>query len=308
MRRALLVSSLGLLAAAGCGSGRAGVVSWVNRPLPLYDTPSPKLIRYPTTAPLCRAAALRVSRGHDGAAAGNDSEPFLFTNTGSLTCLLRGYPTVTAETSTGSRVTLHPRHGTFFGPFVAADLAPGHHVFLDFGTSSGCEGGDKPIVRYLDLRFTLPQGGTVAAGKASFWRQCGLDMSGFGLPARYGPLPARPGALGTLRAAIHVPARLRAGAKELDFAVTLANPTAKTVRLAPCPGYTIGFYTPSLSVHRSYALDCDSVHAIPARGHVVFAIRLALPRPLPPDPVAKLGWSLDTPNGPFAGRGLVVAK
>lgn len=308
MRRALLVSSLGLLAVAGCGSGRAAVVPWVNRPLPLYRAPEPKLIRYPTTAPLCRAAALRVSQGRGGAAAGNDSEPLLFTNAGSRTCLLRGYPAVTAETSAGSRVTLHTRRGTFFGPFIPADLAPGRHVFLDFGTSTGCEGGTKPIVRYRDLRFTLPQGGTVAGGQATLWRQCGLDMSGFGLPARYGPLPARPGSVGTLRAAIHVPARLRAGAKELEFAVTLSNPTGKSVRLAPCPGYTMGFYTPSMSVHRSFALNCDSVHAIPAHGSARFAMRLALPRPLPPGPVAKLGWSLDTPNGPFAGRGLVVAK
>lgn len=308
MRRALLVSSLGLLAAAGCGSGHAGVAPWVDRPLPLYRAPDPKLIRYSTTAPPCRAGELRVSQGQEGAAAGNAAEPLLFTNAGSRTCVLRGYPTVTAETSAGGRVTLRPRHGTFFGPFVAADLAPGRHVFLDFGTSIGCEGGTKPIVRYRDLRFTLPQGGTVAGGRATLWRQCGLDMSGFGLPARYGPPPARPGTVGTLRAGIQIPAHLRAGAKELDFAVTLSNPTGKTVRLAPCPGYTVGFYTPNMSVHRSFALNCDSVHAIPAHGHAGFAMRLALPRPLPPGPVAKLGWSLDTPNGPFAGRGLVVAK
>lgn len=308
MRRALLVSSLGFLAAAGCGSGHAGVAPWVDRPLPLYRAPGPKLIRYPTTAPPCRGGELRVSQGRGGAAAGNDSEPLLFTNTGSRTCLLRGYPAVTAETSAGSRVTLHPRHGTFFGPSVAADIAPRRHVFLVFGTSGGCQGGAKPVVRYRDLRFTLPQGGTVAGGQSTLSRQCGLDMSGFGLPARYAPLRPRPGSVGTLRAAIQIPSHLRAGAKELDFTVTLRNPTGETVRLAPCPGYTMGFYAPNMSVHRSFGLDCDSVHAIPAHGRADFAMRLALPRPLPRDPAVKVGWSIDTPNGPFAGRGLVVGK
>ena len=178
-------------------------------------------------------------------------------------------------------------------------------MFLDFGTGTGCQGGTKPVVRYRNVVFELPEGGRVAAPRVSLRAQCGLDMSEFGLPARYGPLRARPGTPGTLRAVIHL-RRIRAGAEEVGFTVTLGNPTATPVRLRPCPGYTEAVYARDVAVHRSFRLDCDSVREIPARGHVRYAMRLALPRGLVAGPV-KLSWNLDTPNGPFAGRGLVVA-
>lgn len=309
MRRGLLFFLLGVAALTGCASGgsarAAGPVPWVDRPLPLYHVPAAKPIRYPTTAPPCRAGQLRVSQGHLGGAAGNEAEPFLFTNIGSNTCLLRGYPTVSAETATGSRQALHPHHGIFFGPLVPTDLPRGHHAFLDFGTGTGCDGGAGPVVRYRQLAFALPQGGVVRAGKATIAEQCGLTMSDFGLPERYaGPRPGTPGAL---RAGVHLTARLRTGSTDLRYTVTLSNPTAKAVRLKPCPGYTEGVYTSGLAVHRSFALDCGAVHVIPAHGHVVYAMRLALPHGLAAG-VVKLGWNLDTANGPFAGKGLVVTK
>jgi Domain of unknown function (DUF4232) len=315
MRRALLVSLLGVATLAGCASGHspgaAGAVPWVDRPLPLYHTPDPKLIRYATDAPPCRAGQLRVSQGQGGAATGNESEPLLFTNLGSRTCLLRGYPSVSAEASTGLRQTLRPRHGTFFGPFIPANLRPGRRVILDFGTSTGCEGGTKPVVRYRNLVFTLPAGGEVAAGRVSIWEQCGLDMSAFGLPARYGPRRARPGTPGTLGVSLQLAARVRSGATALSYTVTLRNPTATPVELDPCPGYTESAYSasrPGLVVRRSFALNCNAVHVIPAHGHVVYAMRLALPRALPAgSPAVKFGWSLDTATGPFAGKVLVVA-
>lgn len=312
MRRGFLVSLLGLAAVSGCASshasGPAAAVPWVNRPRPLYRFPGPKLIRYPTNAPLCGAGQLRVSQGQDGAATGNDSEQLLFTNISSRPCLLRGYPTVSAASPGASRRTLHPRHGTFFGPYVPANLRPGRHVFLDFGTSSGCEGGDRPIVHYRDLVFTLPTGGAVAARTVSIWEQCGLDVSTFGLPAWYTPVRSPAGTPGALQATAHVPAQLLPGAKELDYVVRLSNPTATPVRLTPCPGYTQSVYTRTLIVHRSFALNCNSVHRIPAHGHVSYAMRLRLPHPLPAGrAIVKFGWSLDTPTGPFAGRALLVA-
>lgn len=310
MRR-VLVSALMLAVVAGCASSRsprrAGVVPWVNRPLPLYRTPAPKLIPYSASAPRCRPGQLRITEGQGGAATGNDSEPLLFTNIAARPCLLRGYPTVSAETPAGARRTLHPHHGTFFGPYVQANLAPGRHVLLDFGTSTGCEGGDHPVVRYTGLVFGLPRGGTVAApASVSISAQCGLDMSAFGLPARYGPLRAPRGTPGTLHASVRLPRKIRAGITGLDFVVTLSNPTATRVRLRPCPGYTEALYTGGLSVHASFSLDCDAVDVIPAHGRARFAMRLRLPSPLPSERVAKLGWSLDTPTGPSTGRGLLI--
>lgn len=311
MRRAVPVSLLGMAALAGCASGHASpsarAVPWVDRPLPLYHTPQPKPVRYPTTAPACRARQLRVATGPGGAAAGNDGETLLFRNAGSKPCLLRGYPTVSVETSSGERESLHPRHGTFFGALTPADVLPGRHVLLDFGTSSGCRGGDQPIVRYRDVVVTLPEGGSVAVPPGALWKQCGFDMSGFGLPERFTMSRARTGTAGTLQAAVDLGTELRAGSRELDYVVTLSNPTSAPVRLAPCPGYTESVYVPGLLVHRSFALDCDSVHVIRAHGHVRFAMRLGLSRALPaaPTPI-KFSWSLDTATGPFVGKALVL--
>jgi hypothetical protein len=204
MRRALLVSLLGVAAVTGCASGhssgKAGVVSWVDRPLPLYRVPDAKPIRYPATAPPCRAGQLRVSSGRGGAATGHLLEELVFTNVSSRPCLLRGYPTISGETPAGDRRLLDPNHGTFFIPLVPADLSHGGHVFLDVETDDVCRGGEKPVLRFRQLVFGLPQGGRVPGGNVSIDEQCRLAVSAFGLRERYRPLPrSRPGTRGGSR-------------------------------------------------------------------------------------------------------------
>src|SRR5207248_4882820 len=140
----LLGLLLVLAGACGCGSARTtaspGAVPWINRPRPLYTAPPPTLDRYATTAPRCRASQLRVSRGRTGVGLGNLLEQLVFTNIGKRPCLLRGYPTITAETPAGTRQTVQARRGgTYFGRLLPADLQPGGRVLLDFGTSDcGC--------------------------------------------------------------------------------------------------------------------------------------------------------------------------
>jgi hypothetical protein len=309
MRRALLVSLLGLLGTTGCASGgsrSAGVVAWVNRPLPLYRAPDPTPISYPTTAPLCRARRLRVSRGPRGAATGHVLEELVFRNAGSRPCLLRGYPTISVESPTGGRTVLDPHYGTFFVPLVPANVRPGRRAFLEIETDDLCDLGRHPIVRYRDLSVRLPWGGTVDAGNVSIEKQCGLSISEFGLPERYGPVRV-PGTAGTLRAEVHLASRLRVGLTDIRYTVTLRNPTARAVRLRSCPGYTESVYSGRIAVRRSFRLNCETVHVIRAHGVVRYAMRLILLRPLRAVS-AKFGWSLDTPNGPFVGKALVVAR
>lgn len=311
MRRALLVALLGLVLLAGCASGRhSSLVPWVNRQLALYQAPDPKVIPYPVTARLCRAAQLRVSQGRGGAATGHELDQLVFTNAGRRTCLLRGYPAISGVTPSGVRRTLRPRHGTFFMPLLPADVAPGRHAFLDVETDDMCRAsGAPPSFRYRDLRFSLPWGGVVGGGKLTLTRQCGLAISELGLLERYGPLRARAGTAGTLHAAVDLSTPLRAGAKELDYVVTLSNPTGTDVRLDTCPGYTEAVYSVALQVRRSFSLNCDSVRVIHAHGYARFEMHLALPRPLLAGAApAKFGWSLDTPNGPYVGRAIPIAK
>src|SRR5712691_1319972 len=303
----LLVLLLVLAGSSGCGATAtkaravlAGVVPWVNRPLRLYVIPEPKLIRYPTSAPPCRAGQLRVSQGRTGVGLGNQLEELVFTNVAASPCLLRGYPAISAETSTGSRRLRPQRGGTYFGQLVPADLPPGGHVFLDLATSTGCEGGREPAVRYHHLLFTLPHGGSLRAEQVSISEDCGLSMSDFGLPRRYSQPRAAPGTAGTLRARLWLPASVRVGTI-FRYTVTLSNPTKTTVVLHPCPGYSEGLYASGLVVRRSFTLNCQSVHAIPAHGQVRYAMRLTVPRRAAPA-IAKIGWNVNTPTGPFAGQ------
>jgi hypothetical protein len=285
------------------------VVQWVNRPVPLYVTPEPRLIRYPTLARPCRAAQLRVSQGRSGVGLGNRLEELVFTNLGAKPCLLRGYPTISAEPPAGGRRLLRVRRGgTYFGRLVPADLPPGGHVFLDFGTSNcgcRCEGGRRPV-RYHHLVFTLPQGGSVQAERVSITEDCFLSMSEFGLPQRYAEPQARPRTAGKLHARLRLPAAVRAGTT-LFYTVTLSNPTSTTVVLRPCPGHTEALYVSGLVVRRSFALNCDSVHAIAAHGQVRYAMRLVVPRKVAPG-TAKLGWTLNTPTGPSAGGAIRITR
>jgi Protein of unknown function (DUF4232) len=290
-----------VLVAAGCGGRQAPprVVSWVDDPLPAYRTPSAQLVRYPASAPPCDASQLRLRNGRTGAGLGHYLEELDIENIGDRPCLVRGYPTLTALDARGARVSLEPqRGGTYFGQLLPADIAPGGRVHLDFDTTSACQGGRAPTVRYHAVTLELPQGGTLRGPGTSLVDQCGLTMSQVGLPMRYAPPPVAPGSPGTLRARIVLPRTAQRGGL-LRFTVVLRNPTARRVTLAPCPGYTESLFAQQAFVRRTLRLNCKQVTELAPRAQQRYAMQLRVPRGA--SGFAKVGWSLDTANGPFAG-------
>jgi len=276
-------------------------VPWVDRPLPRYETPAPKVIPYPDSAPPCHASELRASQGKGGAAAGTLYERLVFTNIGRRVCLLRGYPTISALGPDGNRRTLHPRREGFtFFYLVPTNLPPGGHSFVALATGDGCDNGRRMPTVYRQLWVTVEPAQTVRAGKgARITDVCGLYLGSFGLPARFTPLPAAPGTPATATVRVHLPASGRARTV-LRYTVTLSNPTKTTIALRLCPGYSEGIYAQGLVVRRSLALNCDSVHAIGAHQHVRYAMELTVPRGARAG-VTKLSWSLNDPNGPYGG-------
>jgi hypothetical protein len=309
------VAALALVCApeitAGCGSTghrASGPVPWVNRPVARYETPAPKVTPYPASAPACRASQLRVSQGRGGAAAGTLYERLVFTNKSKHPCLLRGYPSITAITGNGARSPLPARREGFtFFYLVPADVRAGGHSFLALATGDGCNGGTNKPVIYRSVNIATPGGGTVhAPANVQISDVCGLYISSFGLPARYTPLAPAPGTAATLWASVQLPKTVRSGSK-LMYTITLSNRTKTPVKLTPCPGYNEGIYTSGLVVRRWLSLNCATVHAIPAHKHVRFAMVLSIPAKTPPG-IAKFGWSLNTPTGPFVGRVITVAS
>jgi hypothetical protein len=296
---------------AGCGSGHhtaGGPVPWVDRPLPRYEVPAPKVIPYPTSASPCRASELRISQGRGGAAAGTLYERLVFTNIGRRTCLLRGYPPITAVGPDGRRRTLRPhREGFSFFYLVPSNLPPGGHSFIGLATGDGCDNGTRTPTAYRQLSVTVARSETVAArAGVRITEVCGLYLSSFGLPARYTPLPAAAGTPATASARVHLPASVRPGTI-LRYTITLSNPTRTTITLRPCPGYSEGIYAAGLVVRRSLALNCDTVHAIRAHGHVRYAMQLTVPSGATAG-ITKFGWSLNDPRGPFAGRTIRITR
>jgi Protein of unknown function (DUF4232) len=317
---ASIVASLLLaLVPAACGDAQSGgasidgaAVTWVNRPAPRYTSPPPAPVPYATIGPACRVDQLHATGAVVGAATGNLDERFTFTNVSRSTCLLRGFPSITALAPDGRRVPLHPvrsPHGTFFGSPAPAAIPPGRHVYLDLATEDVTCSLDHPFV-YSDLAFRLPDGSRLNT-HTRLTRFCGgWQMSRFGLPPRTtATVPPRPGSLDTIHVALSLPSSARDGTT-LRYLITLTNPTDTAVRLNPCPSYTEAIYAPGAPSDGSRALafflNCDTVHRIDPGGRVRFRMRLRLPA-LPPVQ-AKFSWHLNTPGEPGSGAVLAIKR
>src|SRR5437763_6855944 len=224
MKRLNSTAALGLLAVvtAACGAAavgeaptHGGAVAWVDRPAPRYSPPAPTPVPYPTDAPACRVDQIHATGAAVGFATGNVDERFTFTNIGPASCLLTGFPAISALAPDGRRVSLHPVRsspdGTFFGRLVPAAMPPGRHVYLDLATEDvTCRPDRRPV--YHELTFRLPDGRQLPT-HTRLWSFCGgWEMTLLGLPQRT-TATTRPsaGSAGTLRVTLSFPRTARAG-------------------------------------------------------------------------------------------------
>lgn len=267
---------------------------------------------YPTKSPPCRAGQLAVRQRLTKVGLGNVLERFAFRNLGAAPCVLRGFPRVTGVTAGDLRRSVPARRspdGTYFGTFVAVDIAPGERGLLDFATGGGCRDPLGSAKRYRALGFALPaHGGVVSAPDSSLVMTCRfLEMSQFGLPPPEPTVPTpKPGTPDTLTVSVALPAAARAGTP-LRFVVTLANPTRISVGLTPCPRYNEAVYTTGGRVSRWYWLNCDRVRSIAPHARVRYAMAL----PIPTDAavgLTKFWWALGTPNKPLDAAEITITR
>lgn len=124
MRSTQLVSlALVAVAAAACGRGTAQLAT--KQSVPKAPAGNVAAAGATSTPGRCTTANLSVRLGAAGGAAGSTYEPLLFTNKGSATCTLTGYPGVAfVAPSTGKHVgaaaTRNPQHAA-----TTITLAPG---------------------------------------------------------------------------------------------------------------------------------------------------------------------------------------
>lgn len=97
---AAVLAAIATAAMAGCASSTATPGSAQNR-LPSVATPSLAQAQAQVLAKPCAPAGVSISAGHSGAATGHIALTLTFTNTGSASCYVQGYPTVTAVLARG---------------------------------------------------------------------------------------------------------------------------------------------------------------------------------------------------------------
>jgi hypothetical protein len=251
--------------------------------LPPVDPPAPVLQTRPILDP-CRPADLEDWNVEVGGALGRQIyEARAKLRTDAAACTLTGSPglagllggKVKAIAATPTDPTDPPDPHIVAGS-MPATLEPGEGVAVTFDTHSGCLDG-RPETVYTSVRLLFGGYDVVLTG-TDINATCGV---GIGRWYRVAPEPVDRTA--DLQSTITAPATARLGA-DLDFVVTLSNPTGEPIALDPCPSYlaTVGIELKNGIVRRLNCVDpTGRTRVIPAGGSLTFAIRLSLPAPEP---------------------------
>ncbi len=281
--------------AAAAASSSPAAVPGADRPFEPY---TPSLLPAPTVspAPLCRLQDLTEQPVTTEASTGNEAILFSFTNHGARRCLTGGYPRVVL--SQPGEATLIPSRGGFWDQFPASsDLPPGATATFSVGFALYCGRTGAQRV-YKHFVVTLPGGGTFAetlTGIAPYssgapfgvFALCGVTLSELSGPVPQLILPND--SLAVLTAAIQAPASVAVGTT-ITYVITLTNPTATAVALAPCRGYLQTLDHRKSSVFAN-ELNCAAASPIAPQGRESFVMKIPTSDANPgPHTVC---WSLD---------------
>ncbi|HEY5455316.1 MAG TPA: hypothetical protein VIJ96_07590 [Acidothermaceae bacterium] len=220
-----------------------------------------------------------------GAAAGNLSQPFVLTNTGTDNCMLQGYPSRLQGWQGGRWQELNFTKGTFFIQEDPApspvELAPGAQAELIIGTDDACNGGNVGNSKlYSQLLATL-QDQTSIELNAPVNAFCELDVSSFhSLPIpESSPPPPTPGPWDALQLQMHAPTTATAGAT-LSYTVTVSNPKDTDIAFDPCPTWQALIENPTGPDGMSQvsgSIDCAATPSVPARGSITLKMHIKVP-------------------------------
>ncbi len=281
--------------ATGPSVDLTGAVPWIDAPAQPYRPPTVSPPAPPATdARPCTADDVAASfAGRDGAG-GHLIIDVRFRNTSQSTCVLNGYPHVTATEPGLPDVT--GTNGSFFPSAGTANMTPGQDTFLGLETDTYCTarpggGGGGPPYHHIDI--VLPGGGTVSLDRHAdgFDVTCGLHLTKFFVPQPEQPQAHDP--LSDLQASLETPPSVSAGST-LIYVADLSNPTDQPISLDPCPGYIEAASAPT-PVKEIYALNCAPVGAIAATRTIRFEMRMHIPANTPAGPLT-IHWALLAPS------------
>ena len=290
-------TTLLLLLACGTGtqpasSNSGGVIPWIDR----QGIPSSLANSVHAGRP-CTAADLTIVVGGTGAFQGKATQELEFRNHAGDACFLASVPrTQLSDVSTQRQVGSDP----FSTKRV--DLAPGQSAQLIIGGPAGCAASANPRLS-KQLTFTLPHGDVMAADGTRVNTECGpaevVAFNAIDIPT------APPGPLSNLKLKISLQQRAARGS-ELNYQITIQNPTATAIDYAPCPSYTQGISTTSATAtQQTLLLNCAAVTRIDASASLVYQMKLQVPSSMPLGP-AKVYWHLEVPGGASAGAPITI--
>ena len=265
-------------------TGSTSTVRWVNEPAH-QPTPLPSATPPPPLYPTCQVSQLQATPGPGMGAMEMGSVPVVLKNVGTSDCSLSGYPaSLVGIRADGTSERLAPTDGApppFGGGEVwPANLKPGQSGWLTIVTARFCPATmatPSPATMFTSAAIGVPGGGVVTS-PAEFDAVCGVWVTAFGVPE---PASATSEYVG-LSAHITAPQTVRAESDFL-FTLTLTNSESQPVALDPCPVYEEGFAPakgsmPFIAPIQTYRLNCTSVSAVPARGSVVYQMRITAPK------------------------------
>lgn len=281
-RAAVVLVVAGLLV-SGC-SGPAEPVPWVDQPA---VPPSPSVATKPqpreaTTS--CQARDLESlwpEGGDTFADKGSNAFAMLVRNVGAAPCTLSGHPKAQGLDKDGRPVG---------GVAVPADDGGSDHVTIEpaeparvvlRADSVGCPG---PELTYHGAELLLDNGFHFVVRNAWLRGACPLRVSG------WEPVVNEAEPFWPLEARLQAPSWAEVGA-ELTYVLELANVTASTERLDPCPVFTQvltpeeGFDPRKLDelkvvVRGSYRLNC-AVDVVGPRAAVRYQMKVVVPKDFP---------------------------
>jgi hypothetical protein len=286
----------------------SGTIPWIDTAAPPFQTPTASPAPLPATdARPCRADDVTANFGGGNGAGGHLITYVQFRNVSQTTCVLKGYPDVTA--SEPGLPDVAGTNGSFFqGPRdVTANMPPGQQTLLGLETDTYCDarpggGGGNPA--YHHVTISLPGGGGIVSldrQPGGFDVTCGLHLTRFAVPQ---PEPSEPhDPLTDLTVSLETPPTVNAG-DTLTYVADLTNPTDGPISLSPCPGYIQSARSPT-PVKDLYALNCVPVGAIAAHGTVRFEMRMQIPADTPAGSLT-IFWNLIGPSRPGSSAGLTV--
>jgi len=272
-----------------CGAVGATSVPWVNRPGQTWAQVDAG------ATPSCAVSDLSLPADQQkwgGAWHRETSGYFVIANSGTSTCAVGAPTAISAQAADGTSMAFAT--DTTLAPVV---LAPGDTLQVQVLAPPPGSCG-KPPADSSAFVFTLPGAGELDVPNAQMAVECGgslVDFSG---------IDASPAAETSPYSALAVsiggnPSTLKPGT-DATFAVTLSNPTSRSVSFKKCPSYAESIKGVAAS-QKTYQLNCQQARDIAPGSSEKFQMKIHVPGNALHGPAA-IGWHLLVPVDPHNGH------